>query len=90
MSGTSVKFRILFTGFPVIFNQKFRSSMINKFCKAGIPILFSNWKFLTIYKIAYKMLKSFNFIERNIKLTFSFLFYSLLKKRVGYALSQTI
>jgi hypothetical protein len=64
----------------VIFNQKIESSMINEFYKAGIPILSFNWNFLNTYKIAYKTLGSFNFVERNIKLTFFFLFYSLLKK----------
>jgi len=64
----------------VIFNQKIESSMINEFYKAGIPILSFNWNFLNSYKIAYKTLGSFNFVERNIKLTFFFLFYSLLKK----------
>ena len=64
----------------VIFNQKIESSMINEFYKAGIPILSFNWNFLNTYKIAYKTLGSFNFVEKNIKLTFFFLFYSLLKK----------
>ena len=31
--------------------------------------------------MAYKTLGSFNFDEKNIKLTFFFLFYSLLKKK---------
>jgi hypothetical protein len=30
--------------------------------------------------MAYKILGNFNFVEKNIKLTFFFLFYSLLKK----------
>ena len=30
--------------------------------------------------MAYKTLGSFNFVEKNIRLTFFFLFYSLLKK----------
>lgn len=64
----------------VIFNQKIEISMINEFYKAGIPILSFNWDFLKTFKIAYKTLGSFNFVERNIRLTFFFLFYSLLKK----------
>jgi len=63
----------------VIFNQKIESSMINEFYKAGIPILSFNWNFLNTYKIAYKTLGSFNFVERNIKLTF-FLFILFIIK----------
>ena len=64
----------------VVFNQKVEHSTINEFYKAGIPILSFNWNSFDRFKIAYQALGNFNFIERNIKLTFFFLFYSLLKK----------
>ena len=64
----------------VIFNQKVEVSMINEFYKAGIPILSFNWDSFNIHKIAYKTIGNFNFIEKNIRLTFFFLFHSLLKK----------
>ena len=64
----------------VIFNQKIETNMINEFYKAGIPILSFNWNFINTSKITYQTLGSFNFIEKNVKLTFFFLFYSLLKK----------
>jgi ribosomal protein S2 len=64
----------------VIFNHKIEVSMINEFYKAGIPILSFNWDFLNISKITYQILGHFNFDKRNIKLTFFYLFYSLLKK----------
>lgn len=64
----------------VIFNQKIENSLINEFYKAGIPIIYLNWDFLNKFKITYKTLGSFHFIEKNIKLVFFFLFYSVLKK----------
>ncbi len=64
----------------IIFNRKIETSMINEFYKAGIPILSFNWDFLNISKITYQVLGSFNFDKINIKLTFFYLFYSLLKK----------
>lgn len=64
----------------VIFNQKIEISMINEFYKAGIPILSFNWDYFNTFKIAYKTMGNFNFVEKNIRLTFFFLFYSLLKK----------
>jgi len=64
----------------VIFNQKVETNTINEFYKAGIPILSFNWNSLRSLKIAYHTLGNFDFVERNIKLTFFFLFYSLLKK----------
>ena len=64
----------------IIFNQKIETSMINEFYKAGIPILSFNWNFLNISKITFQVLGSFNFNKINIKLTFFYLFYSLLKK----------
>jgi ribosomal protein S2 len=64
----------------VMFNQKVETNTINEFYKAGIPILSFNWNPLSGSKIAYHTLGNFDFVERNIKLTFFFLFYSLLKK----------
>jgi hypothetical protein len=64
----------------VIFNQKVETNTVNEFYKAGIPILSFDWKSLNISKVAYKTLGNYNFIERKMKLTFFFLFYSLLKK----------
>ena len=60
----------------VVFNQKIEASTINEFYKAGIPILSFNWN--SFY--TYKTIGNFNFIEKNIKFTFFFLLYSLLKK----------
>lgn len=64
----------------VIFNQKVENSAINEFYKARIPIISFNCHFLDTSKITYKTLGSFNFIEKNVRLTYFFLFYSLLKK----------
>jgi len=64
----------------VMFNQKVETNTINEFYKAGIPILSFNWNSLRSLKIAYHTLGNFDFVARNIKLTFFFLFYSLLKK----------
>ena len=64
----------------VIFNSRIETSTINEFYKAGIPILAFDWNSLNIFKIAYKALGNYSFIEKNIKSTFFFLFYSLLKK----------
>ena len=64
----------------VVFNQKIENNLINEFYKAGIPIIYFNWDYLNKFKLAYKTLGTFNFAEKNIKLTFFFLFYSLLKK----------
>ena len=64
----------------VIFNQKVETNTVSEFYKAGIPILSFDWKSLNISKVAYKTLGNYNFIERKMKLTFFFLFYSLLKK----------
>jgi len=63
----------------VIFNQKIETNTINEFYKAGIPILSFDWKSLNIFKVAYKTLGNYAFMERKMKLTFFFLFYSLLK-----------
>ena len=64
----------------VVFNQKVELNTINEFYKSGIPILSFNWKSFDTLKVAYHTLGNFNFIEKNIKLTFFFLLYSLLKK----------
>ena len=64
----------------VMFNQKLETNMINEFYKAGIPVLSFNWDYLKTFKITYQALGSFDFMEKNIKLTFFYLFYSLLKK----------
>jgi len=64
----------------VVFNQKIDNSLINEFYKTGIPIIYLNWDSLNKLKMAYKTLGSFYFAEKNIKLVFFFLFYSLLKK----------
>jgi hypothetical protein len=64
----------------VMFNQKLETSMINEFYKAGIPVLSFNWDYLKTFKVTYQGLGSFDFMEKNIKLTFFHLFYSLLKK----------
>ena len=64
----------------VIFNQNVEIGTINEFYKAGIPILSFGWNFLNTFKITYKALGNYDFIERNVKLTFFFLLYSVLKK----------
>jgi len=64
----------------VIFNQKIETTAINEFYKAGIPILSFNCIPSNSIKITYKTLGYFNFVQKNIKITYFFLFYSLLKK----------
>jgi len=64
----------------VIFNQKVEISAINEFYKIGIPILSFNWDFSNVFKITYKTIGNYTFSNKNIKLTFFFIFYSLLKK----------
>ena len=64
----------------VIFNQKVETTAINEFYKAGIPIISFNCIPSNSTKITYKTLGYFNFVEKNIKITYFFLFYSLLKK----------
>lgn len=54
--------------------------MINEFYKAGIPILSFNWDSFNMDKITYKTSGSYNFLEKNIRLTFFFLVHSVLKK----------
>ncbi len=64
----------------VIFNQKIETTAINEFYKAGIPILSFNCIPSNSTKITYKPLGYFNFVQKNMKITYFFLFYSLLKK----------
>ena len=64
----------------VIFNQKVEISAINEFYKIGIPILSFNWDFSNVFKITYKTIGNYTVSNKNIKLTFFFIFYSLLKK----------
>ena len=64
----------------VVFNQNIENNLINEFYKTGIPVIYFNWDYLNKFKITYKTLGSFNFVEKNVKLTFFFLFYSILKK----------
>ena len=64
----------------VIFNQKLETSAITEFYKAGIPILSFNCIPSNFSKITYKTLGHFNFAEKNMKISYFFLFYSLLKK----------
>jgi hypothetical protein len=64
----------------VIFNQTIEANLVHEFYKAGIPILSFDRNLSNTFKTAYKTFGNFNFVERNIKLTFFFLFYSLLKK----------
>lgn len=64
----------------VIFNQKIEIIAINEFYKAGIPILSFNCIPSNSTKITYKTSGYFNFVQKNIKITYFFLFYSLLKK----------
>ena len=68
----------------IIFNQEIEASAINEFYKAGIPVLSFNWNFVNAFKITYKTLGNIDFMEKNIKLTFFFLLYSLLKKRGNF------
>lgn len=67
----------------VIFNQKVEISAINEFYKIGIPILSFNWDFSNVFKITYKTIGNYTFSNKNIKLTFFFIFYSLLKKNTN-------
>jgi len=64
----------------VIFNQKIETNVINELYKTGIPILSFNYNMLNISKITYKILGNFDFVEKNLKITYLFLFYSILKK----------
>lgn len=64
----------------VIFSQEVETDIIDEFYKAGVPILFFNYKSLDLSKITYKTLGNFDFIEKNLRITYFFLLYSILKK----------
>jgi len=64
----------------VIFNPKIDFNALNEFYTAGIPLIVFNWNLINNFKNSYKTLGNYNFIEKNVKLTFFLLFYSLLKK----------
>ena len=64
----------------VIFNQEIETEVIDEFYKTGIPILSFNCKGLELSKITYKTLGNFDFVEKNLKITYFFLLYSILKK----------
>lgn len=64
----------------VVFNNEVETRTVNEFYKFGIPILSFNWSSLNTFKIVYKALGNYNFLEKNTKLIFNFLFYTLLKK----------
>ena len=64
----------------VIFNPKIEFNALNEFYTAGIPLIVFNWNLINNFKNSYKTLGNYNFIEKNVKSTFFFLFYSLLKK----------
>jgi len=63
----------------VIFNQSLEINSINEFYKAGIPILAFNCNLLRNNQITYKIPGNFNFRKKNMRITYFFLFYSLLK-----------
>lgn len=64
----------------MVFNQKVETTVISEFYKVGIPILAFNCDFLNIFKVTYRTLGNFNFLEKNLKITYFFLLYSILKK----------
>ena len=64
----------------VIFSQEIETNVIDEFYKTGVPILSFNYNFLDTSKITYKVLGNFDFIEKNLRLTYFFLLYSILKK----------
>lgn len=64
----------------VIFSKEIEANIIDEFYKTGVPILSFNCNFLNNSKITYKILGNFNLIKRNLRLTYFFLFYSILKK----------
>ena len=59
----------------VVFSREVETDIIDEFYKAGVPILFFNHKSLDLSKITYKTLGNFDFIEKNLRIT-----YSILKK----------
>lgn len=64
----------------VIFNQKIEINAVNELYKVGIPIISFNCDFSPYPKITYKILGDFDSLKKNIKTTYFFLFYTLLKK----------
>lgn len=64
----------------VIFNQNVEMNAINEFYKTRIPILSFNVDFSNISKITYNVFGNFNFNKKSTKMTYFFLFHSLLKK----------
>jgi ribosomal protein S2 len=64
----------------VIFNHKIDINAVNELYKINVPILSFNCSFLQHPKITYKILGNFDFVKKNIKTIYFFLFYALLKK----------
>lgn len=64
----------------VFFSQDLETNMIDEFYKTGIPMLSFNCGFASISKITYKTIGNFNLIEKNLRVTYFFLLYSILKK----------
>ena len=66
----------------VVFDQQCRNrSSINEFYKAGIPVIVFNCKKINLEKALYKTLINLNFDNKNLKLTWFFFIYSILKKK---------
>lgn len=65
----------------VFFDNNLQTGVINEFYKAGIPVIVFNCKKINLDKALYKTLINLNFDNKNLKLTWFFLFYSILKKR---------
>jgi len=72
----------------VIFNQDLEINAINEFYKARIPILSFNFDFSNVSKVTYNIFGNFNFNKKNIRMTYFFLFYTLLKKAPLFKKSQ--
>lgn len=66
----------------VIFNSEVETNIIDEFYKTKIPILSFNCDFLNTWKITYRIPGNYDFIKKNIKVTYFFLLYSILKKKV--------
>ena len=64
----------------VLFSQELETNIIDEFYKTGVPMLSFNCGYSNISKITYKVLGNFNFIEKNLRVTYFFLLYSILKK----------
>ena len=67
----------------VIFNQTIEANLVHEFYKAGIPILSFDRNLSNTFKTAYKTFGNFNFVERNIKLTF-FFFILLTTEKIPF------